>query len=287
MKTDFGSGAGTLRSSFVAIAVLVIIAFAARAGAQSTWPNLDCKSSVSLRYANPSFDTDGNWNISGELINLNISGELSEGARLIVDMPYAHYREPSSFFGGGGRTENMFGNPYLGARLSTAASNLSCEFGFRLPLAGNEKPGAAMTGLLSDLDQMEAFISDYLPVHVGISIKSKNSEGLFARISANQYAWFYVGDDKRVDATEFVLHYGAIGGFENQNIRLQGGITGLSILSEGDAFTDEATLHQFGMELDYRLGNFWPGMHFRVPLDDEISQTINLVWGISITYASE
>lgn len=287
MKIDFGSSVGTFRSSLVAVAALAMMAFAARAGAQSTWPNLDCKSSVSLRYANPSFDTDGYWNIGGELINLNISGELSEGARLIVDVPYAHYREPSNFFGGGGRTENLFGNPYLGARISTAISPLSYDFGLRLPVAGNEKPGAAMTGLLSDLDQMEAFISDYLPVHFGILIKMKNREGLFAGLSANPYAWFYVGDDKRVDATEFVLHYAAIGGFENQNIRLQGGIVGLSILSEGDAFTDETTLHQFGVEMNYRLGDFWPGMHFRVPLDDEISQTINLVWGISITYASE
>jgi len=41
------------------------------------------------------------------------------------------------------------------------------------------------------------------------------------------------------------------------------------------------------MEMSYRLGSLWPGIHFRVPLDDDINDTINLVWGISVIYEEE
>jgi hypothetical protein len=274
----------------VALAAIFVTWSADQANGQSPWQRRSGQSSVALRYMSPSFKSSDYWKPSATLVDLDITGRLSEKATLIMNIPFAHYRESyEDYYWGTTKsvTQDLLGNPYCGVRVLSPNPSFTYDFGLRLPLTGEDKPFAAIIGAFSDIDQIEAYIHDYLPIHLGLSIDAKNSEGLFGRIKIYPYSWIYIGDNKYADATEFLLHYGAVAGFENKDLRLQGGISGLSILSEENALTDDTSMNQFGMEMSYRLGKFWPGIHFRLPLDEDINDIINLVWGVSVLYESE
>jgi hypothetical protein len=273
----------------VAIAVALASCLAVSANGQSPWLNYNGRTVVNLRYASPSFDTDGYWQASGMVVNLDITGRLNEKSAMVVSVPYAHYSESHEdyYWGTESIKQDLVGNPYFGVQVRPSIPYLSYDFGVRLPLVSDNKFAAALTGMLSDVDQFEAFIPDYMPIHFGFTINLKNEQGLFTRVKIFPYSWIYVGDSKYVDDTEFALHYGAVSGFENQNIRVQGGISGFSLLTEDQLLFDDSSLKQFGMEMSYRLGKFWPGIHFRIPLDDEVNDVVNLVWGISVLYEGE
>ncbi len=276
---------------FLLVATIVFMAWLAdQAEAQTPWQGFSGKSSVAMNYKRLHFKSNDYWRASGTLLALEIATRGTDRRALIIKVPFAFYRESyKSYHSLVERrySQGLPGNPYFGARILSPNPFVSFDFGLRLPITGDSEIDAAVSGMLADIDQMEAFIHNYLLINLGFSFDMKNSEGVFARLTAAPNYWIYIGKSKYVDFAELILHYGAIVGFENQDIRLQGGISGLTIFSEGDAFTDETSMHQFGLEMSYRVGKFWPGIHFRLPLDDDTKDVIDFVWGISVMYEGE
>ena len=218
------------------LCLMIVAAFlvwsANQANGQSLWQRYNGHSSVGLRYMSPGFDTDEYWKASGSLVDLDITGRLSDKSIMIVNVPFAHYRESYEDYYwdiSEETSQDLIGNPYCGVRVLSANPSLSYDFGLRLPLTSDDKPSAAITGVFSDIDQMEAYIHDYLPIHLGLSIDAKNSDGLFTRVKIYPYGWIYIGDNEYADATEFVLHYGAVAGFENKDIRIPVSYTHLTL----------------------------------------------------------
>jgi hypothetical protein len=285
----------------IAVALASLACFAMQARAQSPWEDYLGKSVINLRYLNTSFDAGSeNWTVSGRLAFLDVTGNVSERATLVVSVPYAHFGESYEYDDyyysySHHVNQDLLGNPYIGVRGATAIPYFSYEFGIRVPLASNEtrekKMAASVTGAYSNIDEMEAFTLDYLPILAGLSINVKNEEGLFTRFKIYPVLWTYVGSDEYdVDETELVLHYGAVSGFEDQGFRIQWGISGISLLTKSHTekdpriLVDDTALNQFGMDMGYRLGNIWPGFYFRVPFDETINDDINFVWGFSLSY---
>jgi len=44
------------------------------------------------------------------------------------------------------------------------------------------------------------------------------------------------------------------------------------------------TIHQLGLSASYTTGRFIPGILFRVPMDDDLSEILDFVFGINVGY---
>ena len=61
-----------------------------------------------------------------------------------------------------------------------------------------------------------------------------------------------------------------------------GGLTGRAWLTESDL--TNRFIDQFGFSASYALGNFIPGAHFHFPLDANLDNYVDFVFGINVGY---
>jgi hypothetical protein len=61
-----------------------------------------------------------------------------------------------------------------------------------------------------------------------------------------------------------------------------GGFTGRANLSAEDADYGERSVHQLGFAASAGLGNVRPGVHIRLPLDDDLKDALDFVIGFSL-----
>ena len=60
------------------------------------------------------------------------------------------------------------------------------------------------------------------------------------------------------------------------------GITGRWYLTAPSGGAGENTFHQIGITAGPRVGRFNPAFHIRVPMDEDLSDFIDYVWGVSV-----
>ncbi|MDZ7344110.1 MAG: hypothetical protein ONA90_06310, partial [candidate division KSB1 bacterium] len=84
------------------------------------------------------------------------------------------------------------------------------------------------------------------------------------------------------DATQWYLGYSAQIGYETQPFSASAGLTGRANLSEEGLDYGERSIHQLGFAANAGLGNFRPGIHFRLPLDDDLKESLDFVFGINL-----
>lgn len=66
--------------------------------------------------------------------------------------------------------------------------------------------------------------------------------------------------------------------------RIGGGLTGRLWATAEEGNLWEITVHQFGFAANFGSGRFQPGLHLRVPLDDDWEWTpMKYVYGINFT----
>ena len=84
---------------------------------------------------------------------------------------------------------------------------------------------------------------------------------------------------------ELLADYSLQLGYEGERFGFLGGLTGRTWLTTGGYGTfAERTTDQLAVAASVQLGNVRPGVHFRVPLDDGLSEIVNFVVGINVGY---
>ena len=178
-------------------------------------------------------------------------------------------------------SENTLGNPYFGIELHGNNSPLYGEIGVRLPLAPDtDENEAAIVGLFTELvDRAEAFISDAIPISGAINYRHKNPTGFVLRLRGGSALWIETGEG---DETELFLLYSVQAGYESSKFNFIGGFTGRWWLNEDGDF-GERTFHQLGLAANVAFGVARPGISFRVPLDEDMTDILDIVYGLTLS----
>jgi len=246
--------------------------------AQPLWFDRNYDSGLLLEILKPEFEEEDDltfltsaWFLSGRF-------RSSEHLCWTFDIPYTHYGFNSDW---ADEKDDALGNPYLGVEIGGSTSPYFGEIGFRLPLAPETYDPAIVAGQFADhIDRAEAFVQDVLPIQALINHHSKNTSGLTTRIRGGVINWIAIGER---DESELFLLYSAHTGYGSSKGSIIAGFSGRYLLSENDLDFDEATLHRFSVDTGIQFGRIRPGIHFRLPLDDDLRDVIDYVIGFSLS----
>jgi hypothetical protein len=260
------------------LTAVLVLATCASAVAQPLWVDRSHSPSVSLEFLKPTFDSDfvgdddptffsAVWVLSGRT-------RVNDVWTFVGSVPYSNIDVE-------GVESNSIGNIYIGTEVHHPDADIFAELGVRLPTAQEDEFGALITGQITDLvDRYEAFVGDALPVTIAFNYRHQAPAGFISRVRAGMSLWAPVGE--RDDEEAFLVYGGQIG-YATANVRVLAGVTGRWILTEDTDGIAEATIHQLGLTAGPRFGRFHPALHFRIPLDEDLLDTVDFVWGLSVT----
>jgi len=261
------------------IFVFLFIILSMEVKGQYLWLDRGNNNSIAYEFIKPSFENAEDLTFFTSAMFLSGRFVTSDKFAVVGEIPFAIYgldREQ-----GEDVSENAFGNPYIGIELRDENSPVFGEFGIRLPFAPSEdNQSAVMVGAFTEfVERMEAFVPEILPVNAFINYHSVNKSSLAVRLRAGFSGWFATGDR---DENEWFLLYGVQGGYQTDQVNLMAGLSGRWWLSLEDADFSEKTFHQLVLEADFGLGSVRPGVLIKIPLDDDLKDFVELVWGITL-----
>lgn len=286
-----------------AIAVLATLVLPYAVAAQSIWLDGQSRKNITLEFYQPVFKSQ-EWNHyyftesmerSGFIFFLSGRVPVSEKLALVGELPYVRskytytwgYDDP--YWGGleesDAYSKSALGNPYVGVEYGGDNATVSFESGLRLPTLGEEDYGFADLGWFADFDRFEAFAAEKMSIQFAGDLSIRDESGLIGRARVAPCYWIHVGDECCGERTELLLHYSAQVGYEPRSFALLAGFSGVMVVTE-EAFLEcnDTSIHQLGFQGNVNLGHFRPGVHFSIPLDDELREIYSSVWGLSLQY---
>ena len=256
---------------------------------QPIWLDRSADKAITLEILKPNFPDSESITFSTSAWFL--SGRFAVGNTISVvgQIPFALYGyDYSSERYSYSNNQDAFGNIYAGIEIHARNSPVFGEIGVYLPTApsDNDESSTAMyVGLLTDIvDRAEAFLSEVTPVCGIINYYQKNTGGLLLHFRGGPSVWIDSGNN--YDETEIWLLYSAQAGYAAPQFELLAGLSGRWWVTSGDVADNfgEASFHQLGFSGNVALGNFRPGVTLRVPIDEDYSDMMDFVFGLTFGF---
>lgn len=271
--------------------LFVLIFFAAALPAQPLASEREQGHSISVEFLKPYF-VDSNSSFTTSVLFLTGRLSLSQTIAIVADLPFAHHGYRDDF----GRPELestiVIGNPYLAIQIGRLASPLLAEIGLRLPLSSDRDefyhPSMASSiGILIDPNRFEAFGLNDLSVVVRLNYLHEFSSDFRLLLHGG---WSGGGStDGEYGPSGFqTLDYGVQLGYLNRRVNVFGELSGRYLLDGSTPFLSGfhssrgRTVNQVAVAANIGLGKVHPGLYFRVPIDDFLSDQIRFVLGLSM-----
>ncbi|MFQ5638519.1 MAG: hypothetical protein ACE5IR_11045 [bacterium] len=250
--------------------------------AQPMWVNYHNNKSISVEWLKANFDGDDNTTFLSSATFLTIRFPINERLSFVGEVSVAHGELDFS----GSDSKTTFGNPYLGLEIRPQDSPLYFELGVRVPAVSSNNL-ATFIGSFADADRFEAFRPDLLTLEGMVNLYRMNRDtGFFLRLRGGSSLFFNTDAGLGQDDAEWFLVGDGFAGIQGDKLRVEGGLTSRLVLTEDDNL-GERTFFQLGAIASLHLGQFRPGVHFRLPLDDDLTEIIDWVAGINLHYILE
>jgi len=235
--------------------------------AQMPWTSHLPQRGFALDVLRPKFEGGGTSTTS---VAAYLSGRFPTGGSfsLRVEVPYAH-------LGASGGSSTTFGNPYLG--LEAAQDRVTYELGFRPALASDDE-FATELGLYSDIMRFPAFLPHVATLSGRITYRNQTSTGVTVEAGAGPSVWIPTGGG---DTELIVDHYASVG-YRGAKFWTAFGLGGLLSVTSDDGGFAERTIYQLGASVGLTSGPVRPALHAILPLDDDITSTLNYVIGLGV-----
>jgi hypothetical protein len=256
-----------------AVALCLTFALAAPASAQSPYLDRGNDRTLLLEVLKPSFEGDDQPDFLTTTWLLGARLGVAPQTHIVLELPWAHYEE-------GDFSASTIGNPYVGIEYGATGTGPFGEFGVRPPLAASEDDDvvASLSGIFSDVDRWEDFWPQMIPVTAAFNYRYEAPTGFRARGRLGGSLWI---PEEGGDAEFFTL-FGGWAGYESPMLRVAGGWSGRVLLTEEGVFGDQTLHHQLSAAIDIGTGRVRPGAHLRLPLNSDLTDAVNLVFGISL-----
>jgi len=240
--------------------------------AQVPWNERGGRPSIAIEVQKPSLVVPGGDGFSFATGAIFLSARVPAGPVLFAG------ELPTSLASAADISGTVIGNPYLG--LEVRGTEWSGEVGVRLPIASVSENGdiAQLVGVVSDFDRFEAFAEDLASLRASVRFDRRDPSGLgfggtlapALLVPTNEgAAELFVGYAARVS----YAWAGASAGAE---------FTGRLLVTEPDLDVGERTSHQIAFGAGVDLGQWRPGAYFRLPLDTDLTDSVNYVIGLTM-----
>ena len=251
-------------------------------GAES---NPEAEPCVTVEIARPDLFMSEYWNISFSSSVWCFTARLPVDEKLhwLMEAGFVlfdrDYTDPYNFHA---EDQNVFMNPFLGVEFLDLNRRWFVQAGLRLPIISEESPMGKQYGMMADVDRMEAFTDDLIPVRLRLGNRLRDGS-----VTLHTYfgpsIWFFTGSETDAD-TEIWLDYGGHIWVSSELARIAGGFVGRYWLTADEGSFNERTLHQFDFTANFGRGRVRPGFRLKVPLDDDWESIgLKYVWGLHLT----
>lgn len=176
----------------------------------------------------------------------------------------------------------LIGNPFLGVATLPTSSFIG-ELGVRLPIASAstpEKTVAELVGILGDIADFDAYAEDILTIRGTIGYRSLRPDHLALRAALRPTLMSPTGSS--TGSSELFLDYGFQLGYETARYTAGAMFNGRAILTESGLSLGERTLHEIGIGGSLIAGQWRPGLILRLPLDKDMSDTMQPSLGLKV-----
>jgi len=285
----------SIRSTLCTLALLALLAVPAQAQSVFDGPGR-AGDRVSVEWVKPSFDVGDENPFTFFTSSLFLSGRFGVGetGRIVVELPISHAGIDDEFAGSGDDSDTQIGNPYLGFELRPNPEFL-LEAGLRLPVVDSEDYSlfsedvqSAAFGFLSNPNRPFAFAPDLLTIHaLGNYVGSPGNDPAFElRLRGGPVVAIRTNDDDALlgdagDDADLYAFLDAFGWYVGEQFDFGAGLSSRIIVTEGGSFSDK-NISEFGLSAIAKLEGIEPGLTFKVPLDEDISDVVNYTFGITV-----
>ena len=255
--------------------------------AQPIWLDQTQPRSIALEVLKPNQPRKDNTTFLSSTLFLSLRLGISNNLVFVGELPFAYVKQD---FDNNvpGNSDTQIGNPYVGLELAREDSPLFFEFGARIPLVASDDL-ATFFGQLTDADRLEAFAPDVTTLLAAINFQNvfppkqiflRARAGALLSLSTGQGVeeLLNIGDDSEL----FFLLSGQAG-YDGKCLFLGAGLTGRLVLTQ-EGNIGRRTFLQLGANARFKLGRFRPGLHFRLPLEDDLKEVLDFVGGVSLSY---
>ena len=283
------------RSTFALHALAGILAAAlgtavsTPAAAQSLWMQRDGDHTVLLELLRPNIEEVNSELLSGAFF-LSGRTRVSSGISLVGELPYL--RHASSFMGtdmDGNEvmvelSSSTIGNPYVGMEARLGSGPAFLEVGGRPPFASDEEPDedpdAVLTGFLSDVTRMGAFLPDVASIQVGINLREVTESKLAYRVRLSPMV--AIPSQSGADPELFAMYSFQIG-YHGSLARMGAGMSGQALVTEDFGNLGNRTRNHLEIHADFLPGAIRPGLDVQLPFGSEAS-LVPVVVGASVSW---
>ncbi len=259
------------------LALAWTLAAAGSGAAQAPWLGVDRTPRIAAELMKPGLDDSGDFHPGSSALYLSGRIRVSPTLAFVAELPVA--------FGGlryDGGADALLGNAYVGVESGPVDAPVWVEAGGRLPLIGSDPNSAWLVGTNTDIDRLSAFQPKTATVSGALNVGRRNATGTGVRARLGPELYFRTSGDWQY-STEVLMNYGA------QLYRVRGPLElyahagGLVVVSGEDrGGFGERSLHQLGFGGSYLVGGLRPGVVVRLPLDEDLQQSINYVIGLTL-----
>ncbi len=264
------------RTIRVVVAIVCAVSiFAGDAAGQTRWLPPRNYNSVVLEVMKPKFESDGvSFLTSASIATTQFALDREKRHFIVVDVPFAHIGID------GADSETAIGNPYVGVSIFDGSNPVIYEFGGRIPIASNN--GAALTATFADFDRFEAFAPENASVSAALHYFPSRSGDWVLQTRIGPTVLFDL-DPGELDATaDLFAAYSLQTWYYSGAFQLGLGISGRLLVTD-DASLSDRIVHQAAISTQYDFKSVLPGVHIRLPLDKDLSDIVDFVYGINVT----
>lgn len=276
-----------LISVILALSVLLTIC-PATLSAQFSWPRSFEGECIRIEYLMPTLAQDDPYvDISGYTLSLSGRVKIGERTLLTAEIPYVSTTMSISYpmFGiSESETKSALGNIYVGLETIQDKGPVFWEVGMRLPTLSEKKSDAAMLAIFGDVNRWEAYVHHLLALQAALNYRNAYQSGIVLFFRTGPSIWIPTKSGANND-TEVFLDYGGGIGYENETIRVGGGVSGRVIITEEEfLFNDKRAYHHAELGVNVRLAQFRPAVFIRFPIEKELKDAISKTFGFSLAY---
>jgi len=247
--------------------------------AQTGWLYPLSERGISLEIFKGDFSRDYDFTFATSNMFLTGHFPVSDALSIIFELPYSHVDRKNSDFD----SQNLLGNPYIGIKSSPLSSGTIFSAGMRVPMAPDNRLGASETGIIVSFNRFEAFIPDLFTIGASIGGRSISPDNIIfeSMIGPTMLMPTEGGDG------ELYIDYRGELWIKTKTVDFGFGLSGRYLLTESDLSFGERTVHIMGFAVNLSTGRLQPGIHFRAPLDDDLQDVLDFVYGINFAYRFE
>ena len=234
------------------------------------------RNAISLEAQIPDFKIDG-VDFPSLNVYLGTSRMVCDQAAVVLQLPV------STISLSGGNRYTRVGNPYIGATVGDT-NRVWVDIGGRLPLAADAKGVGEATAkgnvVATDINQQEAFLPDVLPLSSHLNLRYITPHNILFGVRAGLTELIDVGS--QADGMTTFVDYSAMGGYRLDPVELWVEFTKRLQLTDTDIEPNQRMTDQLLVAAALLHGPVKPTIYWRLPVDDELNDTIRSVVGVRL-----